>query len=89
LADKPIDFLVEKAYRENDSSRITPRILIDHEANGETPDGFTKALVIYLDTEDGAFNTTWRASNMRRSEIVALLRYIETQTVLSMMVVEE
>lgn len=66
---------VVRANRKNDNTLLSPAECFE-EAARETRSGerkCDKALVLTLDTEDGAYGIGFYASNLKASEMIALL----------------
>jgi hypothetical protein len=84
MADEIIDLGFKKAVKEShelfDNTKWTPEQMLQYalesfKKNKEYKD-YTKAIVIFLNDKD-CYNASFLASNMRASEIVALLEVLK------------
>lgn len=75
-----------RAERAGDNSLLSPvECLQDAVADLESGERkANKALILLLDDEDGAYNFGFRASNLRSSEMIALLEKVKMHVAMLM-----
>lgn len=79
-ADKNVIYLGD---RTDDCRHVSPEIMLRHALHEYETGGkmarFKKAMIVFLDDEDGRFDVRFRAANMHCSSMLAALRCFETR----------